>query len=610
MGSVLTATGYVCAADPDGYVRYDDAIGLYADGAAVTGNSIVDVNGRTRRPVSYYGVVSSETLDQTAKINYACATAATDGCDLYWGPGVYVRTGEITNQVSWYGESSSLVEHRNEGALGVGGKIECSADNITIRGIRFTAPKTPLSAINDATETSTTLRFTSVKNALVELCEFNYIYGGAVLFRNVTRGTVRWNVAKSMWKDTFHTTGASTDITVEHNLIENFGDDGIAIVGYDTGSGTLGQPTNVIVQNNTIRGQKFARGIAVVGGKNVGIYNNNVDGLMPSDYPSTAPDGKNYRMLCGLYIATESVGGGGAYSTYAPENIKARNNRITNCGYTSEFNGSQLSAVQIVGRSGVTLKNIDIDVDISNVGTIAIYASGGATGGIEGLTLTGSITDNTDPNGWFGTAGAGTSNAIEVQNVKNHKVNMRLDTIGGAGGYGAATCTGYADIKIETKKINKSGTAGKDFWNFQTGSSLSDIYYDITVVEQNNVASAGTAYYIERFLECVNDGKVRKCVITDYAGLAKAPLLGVAVQTIAVGASPFTYTNTNPYPVNARVVGGTVSSITRGMTTGVASPVYSTIPNRTFGVVHIQPGESLVVTYSSAPTMDYTPASS
>ena len=563
-----------------------------------------------RKPVSYYGLYPSATVDQTTEINATCAAALADGVDLYWGPGVYIRSGAITNSVSWYGASSDLVEHRNTGALGVGGRIDCTADNITISGIRFTAPNTPLTATNDATETSTVLRFTSVKNAVVERCEFNYIYGGGVLFRNVTRGTVRWNVAKSMWKDWCHTTGASTDITVENNIIENCGDDGIAVVGYDTGSGTLGQPTNVVIRNNTIRGQKFARGIAIVGGKDVEIYNNHVDGLMPSDYPSTAPDTKNYRMLCGLYIATESVGGGGAYSTYAPENIKGRNNKIINCGYTSEFSGSQLSAIQVSGRAGVTIKKIDLDVDIANVGTIGIYVSGGATGGIEDLTLTGSITDNTDPNGWFGTAGAGTANAIEVQNVKNHSVNMRLDTIGGAGGYGAATCTGYADIKIETKKINKAGTAGKDFWNFQTGSSLSDIYYELTVLEQTNVGSAGTAYYIERMLECVNAGKVRKCVITDYAGLAKVPLLGVAVQTIAVGASPFTYTNTNPYPVNARVVAGTVSSIQRGMTTGVAVPVYSTIPSRTFGMVHIQPGESLVVTYSSAPTMDYTPSTS
>lgn len=565
---------------------------------------------RPQRSAKYFGVVDSTNIDQTTAINAACDDASREGYDIFWPPGTYIRTGAITNPTSWFGAGSNLVEHRNNGTLGVGGKIECSDDNITISGIRFTAPNTPLTAINDATETSTTLRFTSVKNSLVEKCEFNYIYGGGVLFRNVTRGAVRWNVAKSMWKDWCHTTGASTDITVENNIIENCGDDGIAVVGYDTGSGTLGQPTNVIIRNNTIRGQKFARGIAVVGGKDVEIYDNHVDGLMPSDYPSTAPDTKNYRMLCGLYIATESVGGGGAYSTYAPENIKARNNKITNCGYTSEFSGSQLSAVQIVGRAGVTLKNIDLDVDISNVGTIGIYASGGTTGGIEGLTLTGSITDNTDPNGWFGTAGAGTANAIEVQNVKNHTVNMRLDTIGGAGGYGAASCTGYADINIETKKINKSGTAGKDFWNFQTGSSLSDIYYELTVLEQANVASAGTAYYIERLLECVNAGKVRKCIITDYAGLAKTPLLGVAVQTIAVGASPFTWTNTNPYPVNARVVGGTVSSIQRGMTTGVASPVYSTVPNRTFGVLHVQPGESLITTYSSAPTMDYTPSTS
>ncbi|HTT16476.1 MAG TPA: hypothetical protein VMH49_03855 [Thermoplasmata archaeon] len=75
---------------------------------------------------------------------------------------------------------------------------------------------------------------------------------------------------------------------------------------------------------------------------------------------------------------------------------------------------------------------------------------------------------------------------------------------------------------------------------------------------------------------------------------------GVSIQStsiaITVGASPFTYTNGTPDPQEVTVTGGTVSAITVG---GVSVPVAS--PTRLL----VRPGVSVVVTYSSSPTMTW-----
>jgi hypothetical protein len=71
----------------------------------------------------------------------------------------------------------------------------------------------------------------------------------------------------------------------------------------------------------------------------------------------------------------------------------------------------------------------------------------------------------------------------------------------------------------------------------------------------------------------------------------------IANTAIVVGASPFTYTNNTGAPATVFVTGGTVSAIT------LAAKAVASATNTAFSVPH---GSSLVVTYSSAPTMSYS----
>ena len=77
-------------------------------------------------------------------------------------------------------------------------------------------------------------------------------------------------------------------------------------------------------------------------------------------------------------------------------------------------------------------------------------------------------------------------------------------------------------------------------------------------------------------------------------GNAAVPAVNQPVPpAIAVGASPFTFVNVQPYTVNVTVTGGTVTSITvNGANTGATSGTFALLPDA-----------NMVVTYTVAPTM-------
>lgn len=72
--------------------------------------------------------------------------------------------------------------------------------------------------------------------------------------------------------------------------------------------------------------------------------------------------------------------------------------------------------------------------------------------------------------------------------------------------------------------------------------------------------------------------------------------------TVSVGASPFTFTNTENVPINVMVSGGTVTTISLS-----ADGSTFTAMGLLGGQYHLNPGHSLQVNYILAPTMVYLP---
>jgi hypothetical protein len=75
-----------------------------------------------------------------------------------------------------------------------------------------------------------------------------------------------------------------------------------------------------------------------------------------------------------------------------------------------------------------------------------------------------------------------------------------------------------------------------------------------------------------------------------------------AAAAITVGASPFTYTNSDGYAETVGVIGGTVSNIAKAPDGVTFTQVCSTNT-----AVQLSPGEAVQVTYSAAPTMNKVP---
>jgi hypothetical protein len=77
-------------------------------------------------------------------------------------------------------------------------------------------------------------------------------------------------------------------------------------------------------------------------------------------------------------------------------------------------------------------------------------------------------------------------------------------------------------------------------------------------------------------------------------------------ETVSVGASPFVLSNIYPFIVTAIIMGGTVSLIEFQGATWKDAGTWLPTPG-TAGRVTFRPGDSLRITYSVAPTINWFP---
>ena len=135
--------------------------------------------------------------------------------------------------------------------------------------------------------------------------------------------TVANNLVSRSLADGIHVTGRSRDGRIIGNTVTEAGDDMIAIVTYMPSTWrasavadstwisdylTSARVRNVLIKDNTVNGQYWGRGIAVVGGESVTIQNNQVD---------------NATYGAGILVARENN-----YNTTGVENVLISGNRV------------------------------------------------------------------------------------------------------------------------------------------------------------------------------------------------------------------------------------------------------------------------------------------
>ncbi len=118
-------------------------------------------------------------------------------------------------------------------------------------------------------------------------------------------GTLLGGLSESTLADGIHITGASTDIRVHGNLSRDTGDDGIAVVSYQSDGDRCARINidgNVVLRGHT-------RGVTCVGGIDVNIHGNIVDSTN----------------VAGIYVAQET-----SFGTYGVDQVNVTGNTIRN----------------------------------------------------------------------------------------------------------------------------------------------------------------------------------------------------------------------------------------------------------------------------------------
>jgi hypothetical protein len=120
---------------------------------------------------------------------------------------------------------------------------------------------------------------------------------------------------------------------VTGNVIENSGDDGIAVVsyGYD-----VNYVNNITARNNVVRGNRWGRNMSIVGGKSV-VYENN---LLEN----------NPQYAC-MYVAQEA-----GYNSKGVDTATLQRNTMNNCGSTTTGHGGVL----VYSDGGAAVNNVRV----------------------------------------------------------------------------------------------------------------------------------------------------------------------------------------------------------------------------------------------------------
>lgn len=593
-------------------------------------------------PVSQFGILAQADNDTSVSGDYyikmqeAIAYAKAKNVSLQFGAGRYNFAGPTdTTGGMFSGLTCSIIgvpEQTqiyliNSGGLNVRWDWAANAKNIVVSGLTFNVVGTPTSATNDATENCTVLRFTSVDNVRLDQLTFNDPYGGAVLLRNVTNCALTYCTAIGCYKDSFHCTGTSQNVIYYKCKVIDGGDDGFAVVGYavkGNGSGT-GQPTNIRHVHCEVYGVKFARCMSYVGSLNCINVGAIIDGQIPTYRASSAlypyGGGGPRHHQGGMYIAAEAVVDANpskSYACYGNQNLIIRDFQMKNCGSGGLF------PIQIFNKSTWTSDNIQlVNGIISRSGKTAIVCgANNATYCTNVLFQDLEINDTTNPNGvWVSETiqgvpdeGAGGGFALTclrdfvIKNcTANRTGNNHVLNIG-------ASCQGAAEIDVITIDINPKG-GGKSILNFDSDAptQMSEVNFKLFIKKQGpgSVPATG-AYFFERVVN--TNGKSANTLsidITHFMSMSKGlPLAGVTGQPPEQPdtGSPRTITNISNQRRIYNIYNGSVSidaNAPQHIKTDASGNTVTTVESTSKGpgLYTLEPGESLKLYYTSAPTI-------
>jgi parallel beta-helix repeat protein len=155
---------------------------------------------------------------------------------------------------------------------------------------------------------------------------------GIMVRGEMSQGVIRSNTIRDTLADGIHITNGADSIEILDNSLENTGDDAIAVVSYETNQKLV---HNIRIIGNQIKNSK-ARGIAHVGGDDVTIWHNTIDGTSSS----------------GILVDQDMH-----YHTHPSYNTSIKDNTISHAGTYGTKRGNQFGIEISKGAFYVAIEN-------------------------------------------------------------------------------------------------------------------------------------------------------------------------------------------------------------------------------------------------------------
>jgi hypothetical protein len=228
---------------------------------------------------------TSGDAQQCLQSFFASGTAS----DTYYvPPGTYTHSSVLYFQGRVLGAGAGITtlygsdpSNRTIAAT-VGGSSLSEMSLTSAASVRYTTPQSTAVYVGPA-----------VTNFEVSYLEVYGNGGSAGIFVDGgANGKIHHNYVHNTNADCIHNTNGANGIEIWGNVIDQCGDDSIAMIGYNANA----MPFNINIHNNTVTNQVWGRGYSCVGARNAVIENN---------YFSTSTGGG-----AGIYAASEtSIGG-------------------------------------------------------------------------------------------------------------------------------------------------------------------------------------------------------------------------------------------------------------------------------------------------------------
>ncbi|WP_162462973.1 right-handed parallel beta-helix repeat-containing protein [Paenibacillus psychroresistens] len=338
--------------------------------------------------VKDFGAAGNGVKDDTAAIQAAVNKAGElGGATVYFPKGVYILKNTI------------MVEHDNITLEGVGWEAELRLmvhpqRVITIKNAKHSVVRN----LQVSLGLSGVLRNDSDEGIYVAGKSTDFLIEkvlgnakGIMVRGDITQGIIRDNSIKNSLADGIHITNGANNINITNNTLENTGDDAIAVVSYVSG---VNYAYKINIVSNHIKNSR-ARGIAHVGGKNVNIFANTIEGTSSSGI--LVDQDRNYNTFpsYNTNIEDNTITGAGSYALQRGNEfgIEVASNTFgtsikSNLIQNGVFRGIGVSADKTIIRFNRILKNAEtgIQVDANEVilegnrlelnGKYGIYSSG------------------------------------------------------------------------------------------------------------------------------------------------------------------------------------------------------------------------------------------